>query len=243
LFAAKAIKECGGQPVIISKKVKSEQYGAQFLHRPLRGLTDDQPINVIRGVTLGYEDKYALRVYGNSKEQTSWRKVKNWQYAWDLRRAYDRAWEEFEVGIADLTVGADEVGELSAQFKLVISTIPRWSICIGRHDFESIPILVDRHVVNIPYASENFICYNGMHNGEWYRTSKIFGHESTEYIAHRDMQLQVGMAAGFKVVGHNCDCHPNVVFAGRLGRWERGILTHHAYEAAVEAYTERFPGA
>jgi hypothetical protein len=243
LFAARGIRECGGYPIIISKKVKSEQYGAQFLHRPIRGLTDDNPITVIGGIKLGTEEGYARRVYGNPDETTSWRKLNKWTYCWDLPAAYDRAWEEFADGIVNMSVGASEVGELSSQFALVISTVPKWSICEGEHHFESIDILVEREAKSIPYARENYICYNGMQHGGWYRTSKIFGHGSTEYVAHKDMQLKTGMQAGFKVVGTDCDCHPNVVFAGRLGRWERGVLTHHAYEAAIEAYMERFPRA
>src|SRR5215831_5311869 len=122
LFAAQGVRQCGGNPVIISHKVKSEQYGAQFLHRPIRGLTSDAPISMIAGVTLGYEEGYARRVYGDPKEKTSWRRLKNWAYAWDLRAAYERAWQEFEADIADMKVDAAQVGELSAQFPLVIST-------------------------------------------------------------------------------------------------------------------------
>lgn len=249
LFAAKGIQECGGHPIIISRQVKSPIFGAQYLHRPIRGLTSNTPDGWIQGVKLGLEEHYAERVYGLSDEPTSWRKLKEEAPCWSLREAYDRAWEEFGSGVSiiDCEIDAADVGEFSAGFPLVISTIPRYATCYSGHDFISIEIIVEPGAINVPFSHENYIAYNGMQHGSWYRTSSIFGHASTEYVLHKDLHPEMrrdpNMKHGIKIVGNNCDCHPNVVFAGRFGLWKRGILTHHAYEAAIEAYTERFPSA
>jgi hypothetical protein len=32
----------------------------------------------------------------------------------------------------------------------------------------------------------------------------------------------------------DCTCWPKVVRAGRFGQWRKGVLTHHAYEMAMQ---------
>jgi hypothetical protein len=61
-------------------------------------------------------------------------------------------------------------------------------------------------------------------------SSRIFGHESTEARAQPAHRQEAGWESGFKVVNNNCDCHPNIVRAGRMGLWTGGVLTHHAFE-------------
>jgi hypothetical protein len=97
LFAAQAVQDMGHQPVIISKKIKSKIYGAQFLHKPIPGLVNPKPQGYIKTYRLGTAAGYAERVYGNGTELTSWDRVPvDPVKAWDLREAYDRAWEKFE---------------------------------------------------------------------------------------------------------------------------------------------------
>jgi hypothetical protein len=242
LFAAKAIELCGGFPVLVSKKQKSQIYGAQYLHAAIPEFSEPVPSR-IEGIKIGLGEHYARRVYGDSSMKTSWDRLKASSPCWSLSDAYDRAWDHYEGGIVDSELDASDVGEFSAGFPLVISTVPRWSTCYGGHNFESIDIVVEPIVIDVPFSSENFVAYNGMRHGDWYRTSRIFGYESTEYIKTQNTEPSADAKYGIKIVGNNCDCHPNVVFAGRFGLWQRGVLTHHAFSRAVEAYTERFPRA
>jgi hypothetical protein len=88
-------------------------------------------------------------------------------------------------------------------------------------------------------ASYNYVIYNGTTQGLWYRASRINGYEATEALAHPAL-VNDGWSLGFKVQDTDCDCHPNVVRAGRMGKWKSGILTHHAFEDTIAAINDRF---
>lgn len=243
LFAAQACKLSGIEPVIISKKQLSIIYGAQYLHQPIPGLTADDGSDTFLVHTMrnGTPEEYAERVYGDAQRVTSWEKVQPVRPAWDLRTTYGVAWDQFEDSIIDQFIDGSLLNEFSANFDLVISTVPRWSICLNpEHSFPSIPIMVkDKVEFEIGGAPDNYVVYNGTPEGLWYRVSNIRGHASTEAIAHPSL-LHQGWELGFKIMDCDCDCHLGVVHAGRMGRWESGVLTHHAFEDAIAAISDRF---
>jgi hypothetical protein len=242
----------GHEVVIFSKKVQSKIYGAQFLHQAIPGLTSREPDGEVHIFKLGEEANYARRVYGDSRTPTSWRKLDQSPYpAWELRYAYDRAWDKFEPLIVDQKLDASEVRDLTAFFPVVISTVPLWALCLGGHTFSSVDILVTKRTfgndVNATInrgrkMPENYVIYNGdlAYQG-WYRTSSIFGYESTEVVAQTDPKHEIfngEREAGYKIEGTDCDCHPNLIKTGRMGTWKRGVLTHHAYLDTITACQE-----
>lgn len=254
LFAAQALSLHGIEPAIISKKKKSELYGAQYLHKPIPGLSSQLPTGSISTYRVGSPEVYAERVYGWGTTLTSWDRVVPLAEAWDLRSTYDAAWDKFSDDIVDTAVSADDVGEFGAQFDLVISTIPLWSICAksNKHFFKSQNILVRKILVRngitfdeapveiVNDKDENWVVYNGTHQFSWYRASYIFGHSCFEARSEPAFQINKLWEPGFKVVGTDCDCHPAVIRAGRMGTWTRGVLTHHAFERTIEAISEQF---
>jgi hypothetical protein len=246
LFCAQALALHNLDPVIISRKQKSVIYGAQYLHKPIPGLSSQRSAGVIKTMRIGQEEVYAQRVYGNAQHVTSWKKVRARVEAWDLRGTYDVAWEKFQPNIVDLMLGPDDIAEYTSSFDLVISTIPLWSICQNpkEHRFNSVDILVKKEVsfveLGIPEQVDNWVIYNGRREHNWYRASSIFGHKSVEARSHPSIVNEAGWESGFKVVNTNCDCHPNVVRAGRMGRWTGGVLTHHAFESAIQALADQF---
>jgi len=240
LFAAQACELAGIEAVIISKKKPSFIYGAQYLHQPIPGLTTAETF-LVHTMRNGQSEHYAERVYGDAQRVTSWDILQPVTPAWDLRSTYYRAWDKFEDKIVDQAVDFQDVHELCAGFDLVISTVPKWSICGNpMHKFPSVAIMV-RPIVEfqIGGAPENYVIYNGTPEGIWYRCSSIQGKESTEAIAHPSLVGQ-GWELGFKVMDTDCDCHQAVVHAGRMGQWRSGVLTHHAFEATIEAISDRF---
>lgn len=249
LFAAQAVDSMGGEPQIFSVKKKSELVGPQFLHQRIPGLsegTDWREVDVYR---LGTPEGYIRRVYGDSATPSQWYEKEHWKLqAWNMQAAYDRAWDKFESRIVNQKLDARDVEEMTAYFPIVISTIPLWSICKGEHTFESVSVLVVNDVVRKSLYGDikNYIIYNGSDDHGWYRTSYIFGKAITETVAtdrtHSLFREHNDVVAGFKIVGHDCDCHPNLIRAGRMGTWRRGVLTHHAYDVAVEAYGEAMLG-
>lgn len=182
-------------------------------------------------------------MYGDGKRVTSWAKVAPQQPAWDLRLAYDNAWAKYEPYIIDVEMDAESVADFSSKFELVISTVPLWSICENdRHRFNSRPILFKQNILypDLPgfkIPEKDSVVYNGTIVGDWYRASNIFGHSSIE-ARPAPWLVQHGWNLGFKIVGNNCDCHPNVVRAGRMGKWKAGELTHHAFATSLDAITE-----
>src|SRR4051812_25036144 len=232
LFAAQAAKVSGYDVAIISEKKKSQIYGAQYLHMAIPGLMDNADKFVVRTIRYGLPERYAQRVYNDASAVTSWDSVEPEKVVWDLRQVYENAWEKFEGQIADHPVDSPTLDELESMFDLVITTIPAWATCgSGRHRFPSIPIMVkpelQLQLSEYPIAG-NFVIYNGNIEGIWCRYSNINGHPSTEAIAHPSL-LNKGWDLGFKILDTDCDCHPNIVRAGRYGKWKRGVLTHHAF--------------
>jgi len=249
LFAAKAAQDLGHEVAIMSPKRESKFYGAQFLHRPIPGFCNPDADGYIRTIRVGSAAGYAQRVYGDATRLTSWSRVPTEpQPAWNLRTAYEKAWKHFEQDIAHWTLDPDDLVDFEQRFDLVVVTAPKWKFCIKGHNFSSTTIFVTRRLMTLG-GEQNFIVYNGMATqaeNNWYRTSKIFGHTSTEFSApldraQPDVEGIDDWEVGYKIVGTDCDCHPNVVFAGRMGLWVPGVLTHHAYESVISACSERFP--
>src|SRR5262245_8530223 len=130
LFAAQAAAMHGLSPVIISKKQKSMLYGAQYLHKPIPGLTDIDSASEITTIRRGVEKHYAERVCGDGTQPTSWRRVQREAPCWNLQATYDVAWDKFAKDIVDFTLTNEDVVEFDRTFDLVISTVPRWAICM-----------------------------------------------------------------------------------------------------------------
>jgi hypothetical protein len=243
LFAAQALKLAGLDVAIISEKRKSTIYGAQYLHAPIPGLMSGAEPFVVHTFRYGLPERYAQRVYNDASRVTSWASAAPSKEAWDLRTVYENAWEAFEPYIADQPVDSPTVDELTSMFDLVISTVPAWAICgSGRHKFPSVPIMVKPELqfqIGMYPEDGNFVIYNGTIEGLWYRASNINGFVATEAVAHPAL-LNDGWSLGFKIQNTDCDCHPNVIRAGRMGKWQSGILTHHAFEDATAAVSDRF---
>jgi len=248
LFAAHTAEYVDCAVVIISKKQKSPIIGAQYLHQPIMGLNDPhKPDGMIATYLQGTKERYAERVYGDRNAGSKWGRLSAhpvYVPAWNLRAAYDACWDKYEPQIVDQEVTSDDVDEFTANFDTVISTIPQWRICEhpDDHKFESVAIVVKQKLEAQPKrVDDNFVVYNGSETGHWYRTSRIFGFDTTEGVTTAPPGVDVDEYregwedVGYKVVGNNCDCHPNLVRTGRHGLWERGILTHHTVEHTINA--------
>jgi hypothetical protein len=144
----------------------------------------------------------------------------------------------------DIELQSEDIPDLTANFATVISTIPAYAICSNEsHHFDKMLIAVWKHSI-APDESDvsNYVIYNGEQpqprSLNWYRCARIFGVESTEAVIELG-SLPKDWVRGWKILGNNCDCHPNLIRTGRLGAWRRGVLTHHAFEHATAAYMER----
>lgn len=250
LLAAHAVAMAGHEPYIISQKVKSHISGAQYLHEPIEPLTAAEPEGAVMFLKIGDRAGYARKVYGSESAPVSWDKFDDGEYpAWSMHSLYEVLWACYHRNIYDYHIKLSDLPEIRDSYPLVISTIPAKMLCINEfHAFEGKDIWI---VPAAPRGMEDFVkdssldnvvVYSGRDCDLWYRASEIFGHVATE-TAREVAPDAIDRAAGYtdddvipgvKPTSHNCDCHPEIKRAGRFGRWERGVLIHHAYQQAKE---------
>lgn len=250
LFAAHAATMAGHSVQILSRARKSHMYGAQYLHAPIPELTDDSPPFEVEYRLLGTAEQYAAKVYGETPPDfVSPQRLVGKHKAWDIRRAYDRAWNLYEGRIRDCQVNPIVMAELStSDYDIVISTIPAQQICFHpeRHFFKArkawaIGDAPDRDQFAPALAGYNTVICNGTDEGSWYRASNILGHRTVEWPEGTRPPIE-GIAEFTKAVGTNCDCwrdnsRPQFWRAGRYGTWMKAMFSHHAFYNMTQALT------
>jgi hypothetical protein len=234
LMAAHAAVESGREPIIYSPKVKSTIFGAMFLHRSIPGITPDEPELNIRIRKIGSKEGYARKVYGSPYHPVSWDKFESGGLpAWSLGRAYDKLWEMYNDLIIDQEIKHWDVWSMQ-QNLLVLCTAPAPKLCRNpNHEFRGQKIWV--LVENDPREKRPEMVYDGRDNYDWYRYSHINGTKAWEYSKPVPLyrhHIYREVLEGVKPLGNDCDCHPGLIRLGRFGKWEKDILTHHAYEEA-----------
>jgi len=250
MFAAHAVQEAEADVVIFSKNRKSFMRGAQYLHRPIPGLSGD-PFQVdyeLWGEVEGYRQK----VYGDMGDVlVSPETLVGRADAWDIREAYDAAWDRYSRRVIDIdfaTLGdpGSFYEQLGLNYDLVISTIPAPLLCQRntQHEFASQKVWVTEGLksYNDPEfftpggeLRDNLVVCSGDPDDWWYRQSRIHGWENTEFPHDKKPRV----AEPFKVhevvkpLSTTCDCHPEFIRLGRYGKWTKGVLSDDAfYETA-----------
>jgi hypothetical protein len=250
LFAAQAALDAGYPLVIFSRRRKSEMFGAQYLHGevpnlPAHGFT-------IQYLLEGTAKGYAAKVYGpesaeSMASQVSPARLIGQHKAWDIREAYDRAWDRFQPYIVDTLLSAKWLDNSGwRDHSLVISSIPATQICRAEldelsHDFHVAEVWAigdapEKDVscpVRMPY---NTVTCNGEPSPSWYRASNVNGFHTCEWPASVKPPF-THIARVSKPLSTNCNCWtnrktgPQVLRVGRYGTWTKGVLSHDAYDA------------
>lgn len=246
LGAAHAARVAGLKADVFSVRRKSEMFGAQYLHKPLPGMTETAPVPV-RVVLMGTHDDYRRRVYGDQADDVpvvSTEDLPPEHDAWDIRSTYENMWLAYADQIREATVDAAFVANLllAGEYDQVFSTIPLPALCADReHTFTSQDIWAlgdapERGVFasDIADPGNNVIICNGNGAASWYRAAKVFGRTTVEWpLTAADAPPDASRVR--KPLANDCDCWDEVVRLGRYGKWEKGVLVHHAYEEALEA--------
>lgn len=250
MFAAHAAEQGDTEFTVFSKARKSFMRGAQYLHRPIPGLSGD-PFEVqykLRGTVEGYRQK----VYGDTDDVlVSPETLVGISPAWDIREAYDAAWDLYGGSVVDADLGlmGDPhafLKELTDTHDLVISTIPAPVLCArpAEHTFTSQKVWVTEGLKRpneigfnrrgMEGFVDNMVICSGDPEDWWYRQSRIHGWENTEFPY--DKKPTGGVERVHEVVKplyHNCTCHPDIVRMGRYGAWRKGVLSNEAFEDTV----------
>ena len=228
---------------ILSRKQRSEMFGAMFLHEPIPGISPEKPEMTIQVTKNGTRWGYAESVYGDASAEVSWDKFSTGpMHGWHLREAYARLWELYSHLIVETRVTPESVAGIQADY--IFTTIPATATCLNwAHSFDSVNIVV----IHGPSANEeNVMWYNGseaLGMPQWYRYSRINRYESWEFSeARAPKQIPTDVLArglrvskGIKPLRTTCNCHPGVIRLGRFGKWDKHAFTHHAYKEVIDA--------
>lgn len=240
LAAACAAASSGYETIIISSTDKpSKLYGCQYLHAPVPGYEDASRVRVSYRLA-GTAEQYRRKVYG-----AAWQgKVSPEDFvgdhdAWDIRETYERMW----IDLIDAQVAALGVRRIlggvipfvrSLKPDLIISTIPAQALCSDiTHEFRSYKIWANGSTA-AEEAAENEVICDGTPETSWYRMSNVFGYRTTEW-AHLPNMKAVKAVPVIKPLWTNCDCHPEIMRAGRYGAWEKRRLVHEVYPSVKAA--------
>lgn len=260
LFATHALVENGWDVKIFSKRRRSEMFGAQYLHAPIPGLTQTEPVN-INYVLHGTPEGYRYKVYGPNPVRTSVETLGKTHPGWDIREAYYRAWDQYESLITDQNVTPEflgvsrpesEIGEEGGvflalhYFNVIVNSIPLPDLCYQKkaHQFHSTSVWAigdaPERGIYAPYKpSPNTVECNGLRDVGWYRSSNVFGYATVEWPGNRKPPLPQA-AEVVKPLYTDCTCYRAREMGfrfkpvGRYGQWSKGVLSHSAYTQAAQ---------
>jgi threonine dehydrogenase-like Zn-dependent dehydrogenase len=232
----------GADVAIYSRARKSRMFGAQYLHAPIAGIECGEPVN-IKYKLLGDAETYRQRVYGDRQVTVSVEELDEDHQAWDIRATYDKLWALYGSEVRDTFITSAFLdGNIFNDFDFVFSTLPAPALCAKRdeHIFASqtiwacgdAPELGQMVAADVP---ANTVLCNGLGDAEgpsWYRASNIFGWRTVEWPLGAQASNQAARYA--KPIGTSCDCWPRLTRLGRFGKWQKGVLVHHAYQEASE---------
>lgn len=244
LMAAHACKLAGVPFHLFGLGDKSKLGGAQFLHKPLPLLNDDEPDFTLAYRLRGEASTYREKVYGTSGVPfVSMENVQDGQVvpAWSLERSYGMLWADIagdgaSVNVLDVTPEVVLDWQERDTFGLIVSTIPKTAMCNASarglsHHFWSQDIRIMNETVLDGSIEANTIVYDGTPDVSWYRTSLINGIGSTEWGTSAPKVMPYKTVTARKPVRTTCDCFDgtNVLFTGRYGAWTKGLLAHDAF--------------
>ena len=238
LFAAHGLIEAGWNVDIFSIKRRSEMFGAQYLHEPIHGLVERD--SLITYELLGTPEEYRRKVYGDAPVGTvSPEQFVGTQRVWDIRSAYYDAWDKYHELIQHQPLDNRVAGEIvKGAYNAVVSSVPAPSLCGAGHQFQSTRVWAigdapERGIFSPVNPGSNKVICNGERSPGWYRASRVFGYNTTEWPEAAKPPIS-GVAVVLKPTGTNCNCLPDLVRVGRYGTWTKGVLSHEAYKTAKE---------
>lgn len=240
LMVAHAFSMHGNDVIVVSKKRKSEMYGAQYLHYPIPGMTEKAG-HMVSYELKGTPKEYREKVYGpTSKVKVSPTDYVGEHMAYDIRSTYDNLWDTYGDYVQNVELSPDVLRAAIKDLKpdAVLSTIPMPWLCEDEtHSF------IKQQVWAIGDAPERGVfcpvtvpAFSVVCNGEpvpgWYRAANVFNRKTAEWPERSKPPIR-DVALIDKPIRTTCDCFPDVIRLGRFGKWAKGELTHHAWQAAI----------
>jgi hypothetical protein len=243
LAAAHAAVILGHDIRIFSRNRKSEMYGAQYLHKPLPIVSELGGCEIIKYMLMGTADQYRRKVYGDDYTGTvSPEDLTKEHPAWDIREAYDRLWNIYSKSVEPVDNISPRWMLFNKQLRPMISSIPLPEICFHPSMCNFMEAIIwaageaperGTRLSHLLQMDGSTVICNGLDNPLWYRASHIFDRMTIEWPWRAGPSAMTG-AAVVKPIRNNCLCWPEVLKVGRYGKWEKGVLVHHAFEEAYK---------
>lgn len=207
-------------------------HGAQYLHRPIPGLSTDKGKFTLDYRLIGSVEGYRAKVYGaDSAVEVSVETLVGKTDAWDIREAYNAAWDKYKHLVRNYDVKRNSIIDtamIGVNHDVVISTIPADVLCYGTDcTFDSESIWSTDWCKDANTPDDTVIC-SGNEDDWWYRESRIQGYENTEYPSNRKPS-NTNVWKVVKPISTTCNCYPEFVRMGRYGAWRKGVLSDAAY--------------
>lgn len=182
--------------------------------------------NPIWTITTGSEEGYALKVYGNSNQKTSFSHYDLYPHTLGYEPAEClNILNGLQHGmVKDVNFeNIDEILKLrESGYDKIIFTLPLPQFCKG--NYPSIKGSVGVYKLNEGETLNNFCVYSGDLLIPWNRSGSMFGYAFREFPT---------VVAGHRVVikvqpGDSPPVYENVLFTGRYGSWSKQ-LSHESY--------------
>lgn len=243
LLAAHAVERSGHEPIVYGQRSRNVDE-SQFLFECPPGLERKK---IELGVqVVGTAEGYAKKVYGDSAAPVSLQKLKQDVYeVTPLLEVYEFLWNVYGRDATQVRVDQLNLPLIAGSVELTLNTMTAMDLCDNpAHSFG----FVRTHLLRSRGTLENnLMIYNGsddpMH--PWFRYSRIRGVAVFEYAEPPVSWKAAGSEEyinGVKPTGNNCDCmitgdprlgSSRVHRIGRFGKWQRGVMNHHAFQDAV----------
>lgn len=252
LLAAHAASLNGHEFRCFGLGVKSELFGAQYLHKEIPGIPDIPRLMLtheFRGDIDGYRRKVYDELYVDTVSPQTYTGT---QLAYDIRYAYNWLFKQYWSSLVEHPIrpgslmGMDRSDPWSMvrwnhEYDMVISTIPRKRICVNpEHKFVDSRIWAlgeapEKGITSpIQPGQDNILICSGSEADSWYRLSRIFERTTVEWPGNRSKPPIRGIAEVFKPVSTTCECWPEVLKLGRFGQWKKAVLTHDVFDVMME---------
>jgi hypothetical protein len=241
MFATHALALGGYEVRVLSRKRRSEMFGAQYLHKPIPGLSGFmEPVKLTYRL-WGTEEQYAQKIYGSRNIPfVSPSKLAGEHEAWDIRRAYYDAFSRYSDLIQPFsTINGADLGDIINDEQgwgtLIVSTIPAPAICttpahiFRTQDVWAVGDAPERGVFCPVKREESEVICNGLENPSWYRAANIFGYCTAEWPEDTPPPIP-GLTIVSKPIDTSCDCWKGrVVRLGRFGAWDKSAYSHDGF--------------